>query len=267
VSEGLLTLEGIRHRYADAAGWELNVPAFSVGEADLVGVLGPNGSGKSTLLRIAAGTLLPSGGSVRLDGKELRRTERRWVAQRLGYLPQNVESQFDYTVEEVVGMGRYARRSGLGPAGQGDQEAIERSLAATETERLRARRLSHLSGGERQRVFLASVLAQEPRLLMLDEPTRFLDVHHQVHFFRLLQELAAQGMGVAVVTHDLNLASLYCRRLVVLQQGELLIEGDVEDVLTEEVVAAVYGPEVVMGRHPQSGRRIVLPADHGEAPR
>ncbi len=191
----------------------------------------------------------------------IRRMDRRWVARRLGYLPQDIESQFDYAVGEVVAMGRYAHLSGLGGFRPRDLEAVNWSLRATDTEGLRERRLSHLSGGERQRVFLASVLAQEPRVLLLDEPTRSLDIHHQVRFFLLLRELARSGMAVAVVTHDLNLAALYCDRLLLLHEGRPFCEGGVEEVLREEVVASVYGSEIVMGQHPQSGRRIVLPAD------
>ena len=266
MSESLLALEGIRHRYDEAADWELNVPAFEVREADVVGILGPNGSGKSTLLRIAAGTLRALEGAVLLEGVELARMDRRWIARRLGYLPQNVESQFDYKVEEVAGMGRYAHGAALGASGTIDAEAVERSLVATDVERLRSRRLSHLSGGERQRVFLASVLAQEPRVLLLDEPTRHLDVHHQVRFFRLLCELARQGLGVAVVTHDLNLAALYCRRVLVLKDGKPFRDGTVDEVLREDVLQSLYGSEIVMGRHPRSGRRIVLPADEAAGP-
>jgi iron complex transport system ATP-binding protein len=261
VSEALLSLTGVKHRYADEADWELDVPAFQVRTAEVVGILGPNGSGKSTLLRIASGALRPRGGTVTLEQRDLSRVDRRWVDRRLGYLPQAAQSQFDYTVEEVVAMGRYAHQAGLGLLGERDRGAVARSLKATETERFRARRLSHLSGGERQRVFLASVLAQEPRLLLLDEPTRFLDIHHQVGFFRLLAELAGKGIGVGVVTHDVNLAALYCHRLFVLQAGAAVAEGPPAQVLRREVIGALYGPEVVMGRHPESGRAIVVPAD------
>ena len=261
MSSPLLSLTDIVHRYEEAADWELNVPRFEVRPAELVGILGPNGSGKTTLLRLAAGTIQPMAGAVVLDGRDLRHADRRWVARRLGYLPQSVESQFDYRVEEVVAMGRYAHVSGLGFLAAEDQKAINWSLAATETEQYRRRRLSHLSGGERPRVFLASTLAQEPRVLLLDEPTRYLDIHHQVRFFRLLRELARAGMGIAVVTHDINLAALYAGRLLMMKGGRAVREGAPAEVLSGELLAEVYGDEVIMARHPQSGRPIVVPAE------
>ena len=260
MNPSLLFLQGVRHTYKDA-GWELSVPHFEVREREIVGVLGPNGSGKSTLLRIAAGTLKPVEGRVMLEGEDLRRMERRWIARRLGYLPQDIDSQFDYTVEEVVSMGRYAHLTGLGTFGARDLEVVHWSLQSTGIEQFRMRRLSHLSGGERQRTFLASVLAQEPRVLLLDEPTRGLDIHHQVGFFCLLHELARKGIGVAVVTHELNLAALYCDRLVLLSGGKLLREGLTDDVLKAEVLSVAYGPEIVMGTHPRTGRKVILPAD------
>ena len=261
MSGELLTLEGIRHTYAEAADWQLRMPAFEVRPSEIVGILGPNGSGKSTLLRIAAGMLRPLAGRIALEGRDLSRMDRRWVARRLGYLPQDVESQFDLSVEDVVSMGRYAHMSGLGAFGARDTEAVAWSLRCTDTQALRRRRLSRLSGGERQRVFLASVLAQQPRVLLLDEPTRHLDIHHQVGFFLLLRRLAHEGMGVSVVTHDVNLAALYCDRLLLLNNGSALCEGSVGEVLREDVLAQVYGADVVMGSHPRTGRLVILPAD------
>jgi len=263
MTDGVLTLDGIEHRYGED-GWRLHAISLAVDEGNVLGIIGPNGSGKSTLLRIGAGVLQPAAGAVRLRGRALAGLSRREVARELGYLPQAVSSAFDYTVEEVVAMGRFPHLHGAGFLAQSDLDAVERCLRETAVEPYRGRCLSSLSGGERQRVFLASVLAQEPRALLLDEPTTALDLHHQTRFFALLRRLAAQGMGVAVVTHDVNLASLYCDRLALLREGRLVELGAPADVLTEAVLRATYGDEVLLERHPTSGRPIVLPAG-GEA--
>ena len=259
VSEPLLQVNGVTHRYGESE-WDLSVPAFALSEGEVVGVLGPNGSGKSTLLRIAAGVLAPVSGTVTLGGRDVSRTDRREVARSMGYLPQTTGSLFDHTAEEVVRMGRYPHLKGLGILDEHDIEAVERAFRLTETQRFGARRLSHLSGGERQRVFLASVLAQEPRMLLLDEPTSALDIHHQARFFSLLGDLARGGMGVCVVTHDVNLASLYCERLVMLSEGRIVKEGAADDIIEETLLGSVYGEGLVVGRHPELDRPIVLPS-------
>jgi iron complex transport system ATP-binding protein len=133
-------------------------------------------------------------------------------------------------------------------------------------EKLRRRRLSHLSGGERKRAFLASVLAQNPRILLLDEPAASLDLHRQGHFFRLLTSLARKGMGIAVVTHDLNLAALFSRRVLLLKDGSPLAEGPPDTVLSMDNLESAYGPDIWLGRHPQTGRPIVLPGKKDDTP-
>ncbi len=259
VSEPLLQMNGVTHRYGESE-WDLSVPDFALWEGEVVGVLGPNGSGKSTLLRIAAGVLEPVSGTVTLGGRDVSRTDRREVARSMGYLPQTTGSLFDYTAEEVVRMGRYPHLKGLGILDERDVEAVERAFRLTETDAFGARRLSHLSGGERQRVFLASVLAQEPRMLLLDEPTSALDIHHQARFFALLGDLARGGMGVCVVTHDVNLASLYCGRLVMLSEGRIMKEGAADDIIEQTLLRSVYGEGLVICSHPELDRPIVLPS-------
>jgi len=260
----ILQGSGLSHAYEGAA-WRLDVPGFRVFAGEVVCAIGPNGSGKSTLLRILAGIVRPLAGEVLLCGDSIAGLARREVARRLGYLPQNVAIGLDYTAEEVVRMGRYAHTRGLGVLAGRDVEAVERGFRRTETEAFRGRRMSRLSGGERQRVLLASVLAQEPRALLLDEPTSALDIHHQVRFFTLLGELARGGLGVCVVTHDLNLASLYGDRLVLLSGGSPVAEGSAEDVLRADVLASAYGEGLLIERHPRSGRPVVLPSE-GRSP-
>jgi len=255
----LLQFDTVSYQYADS-DWRLEGVALAVAAGEVLAIIGPNGSGKSTLLRIGAGVLAPQAGRVLLGGRELRGLARREIARELGYLPQQVTSEFDYRVEEVVAMGRFAHLASAGFLSPQDVAVVGRCLAESEVGPYRQRRLSHLSGGERQRVFLASVLAQEPRVLLLDEPTTGLDLHHQARFFALVRRLAGQGLGIAVVTHDVNLASLFCDRLALLRGGHLVEDGTPERVLRPSVLRETYGDEVLLVTHPTTGRPIVLPA-------
>lgn len=242
-----------------ATEWRLLPSAFSVTSGEILGIIGPNGSGKSTLLKVAAGVLRPCNGTVLLLGQDMNRMRRREIARVLGYLPQHVENHFDYTVEEVVAMGRFPHLSAAGFLGSHDLEVVSKSLHQTEIEGFRQRRLSRLSGGERQRVFLASVIAQEPKVLLLDEPTSALDIHHQMTFFSVLLGLIAEGMGLVVVTHDLNLASLFSNRVVLLLGGKIIHQGRPEEILSKEILEETYGHTLEVMQHPTTGRPMVLP--------
>jgi iron complex transport system ATP-binding protein len=255
----LLSVEEVTYRYPGAE-WRLLPASLSVAPREILAVLGPNGSGKSTLLKLAAGVLKPDEGQVFLAGQDLRLFKRRQTAKVLGYLPQDAESRFDYSVEEVVAMGRFAHLGGgLAFLRAYDLEVIARSLKQTETDRFRHRHLSRLSGGERQRVLLASVIAQEPQVLLLDEPTTALDVHHQMRFFSILTDLVQHGLAVVVVTHDLNLASLFSHRILLLKEGRIHCEGTPKAVLTKKVLGEVYGDGVEVILHPTLGCPVVLP--------
>lgn len=254
----LLRVNGVAFRY-EASDWTLKGVSFALGAGEVLAIIGPNGSGKSTLLKLAAGVLAPQAGRVFLGEEPMAPMDRRDVARRLGYLPQQVGYAFDYTVEDVVAMGRFPHLSGLGFLSANDLAVVDSSLRQTEILPYRSRPLSHLSGGERQRAFLASVLAQEPKVLLLDEPTSALDIHHQAQFFRLLGRLAQGGIGVAVVTHDLNIASFYCTRLLLLARGQTAREGKPEEVLRQEVLREVYGESVIVDTDRRSGKPIVLP--------
>lgn len=254
----LLNIEKVSYAYGPN-GWQLENVSLALGPGQIIGIIGPNGAGKSTLLKIAAGSLSGSGGSVRLKGRSLKDLSRRQIARQLGYLPQNVTSVFDHRVEEVVALGRFPHLTGAGFLASDDLEVIERCMEQTETIAFRNRPLSQLSGGERQRVLLASVLAQQPQVLLLDEPTTGLDIHYQVTFFSLLMELADKALAVAVVTHELNLAAQYCHRLLLLHNGKTVKEGPVEEVFRQEVLGEVYRHSVLVGTHPVSKKPIALP--------
>lgn len=227
-------------------GVDASIPAGT-----LTGIVGPNGCGKSTLLRLLCGLLHPQAGRVLMDGAELTRLSGRARARRLAFLPQAVNPAFAMSVFEVVCLGRYPHAGPFGGLGPKDFDVARRCLRDTETEHLRARDFLSLSGGERQRVLLASILAQEPEMLLLDEPTSALDIHHEAEVFALLRQLAAQGYGVGVVTHDLNAAAQYCGRILLLGAAHgVVAAGAPEEVFREAALCAAYDAAIRVGRHP-----------------
>ncbi|MEV5981154.1 ABC transporter ATP-binding protein [Streptomyces sp. NPDC052114] len=224
--------------------------SLDVGSGRVVGLVGPNGSGKSTALKCVYGALRPTRGTVRVGEDDLSRLPPRHAARLVAAMTQDGSVDLDFTVEEVVALGR-------APHLRGNQalDARERRLCAQVMERLGIRHLARrgvltLSGGERQRVLLARALVQEPRILVLDEPTNHLDVRHQV---ALLSRLRTAGLTVLVVLHDLNLAAAACDRIGVLSQGRLVAAGTPAEVLTEELVADVFGVRASVVTHPLTG--------------
>lgn len=221
-------------------------------------LLGPNGSGKSTLLRLLLGRLTPDGGDILLDGRALGTVPPPERARLVGYLPQEVQSAYRYTVREVVLMGRFPHLS-FGLERPRDLEVAADCLRRTHTEHLSERDFTTLSGGEKQRVLLASVLAQEPRILLLDEPTAALDIHHQHEVMELLDGLHRDGLSILLVTHDLNLAARYCPTLWLLEAGQIVVTGGPAEVLTEARLRAVYGDRLRVTADPDLGGPLVLP--------
>jgi len=258
MSRAPLELSNIHHVF-DETNWKLVISNLQIQSGQILGIIGPNGSGKSTLLRIGSGVLLPLQGSVDLGERNIQKISRSNIAKILGYLPQELESLYDLSVEEVVSMGRYPHISSFGSWTAADRDAVARSLHFTEMQEKRNSPLSRLSGGEKKRTFLASVLAQEPKVMLLDEPTASLDIHHQIQFLSLLKILAADGMAIAVATHDLNLASLFSDRLLVLDQGKIAAVGDPKQVLSAELIHAVYGENILLGQHPEVDRPTLIP--------
>jgi iron complex transport system ATP-binding protein len=263
MSHNLILVKSVTYAYA-GNGWQLDPATFSVAKGDILGIIGPNGSGKSTLLKLAGGVLQPRSGKVLLAGKDMMQLKRRQIARTLSYLPQQAQSHFDYTVEEVVAMGRFPHLRGAGFMSAYDLEVISQSLAQAEMNRFRQRRLSRLSGGERQRALLASVISQEPQILLLDEPTTALDIHHQMKVFAILVELAKKGTGVVVVTHDLNLASVFCKRVLLLNEGTITCHGRPADILKKEILETVYGKGLEVMKHPTTGRPVIVPSASGD---
>ena len=235
-----------------------------------LGVLGPNGSGKSTLLRALTGVLPLTAGEVTLLGTPVKRAFRRRIAQRVGVVPQASGVPFEFTAREVVAMGRTPHITRLHGESERDRQAIAAAMERTDTVHLAARPISELSGGEAQRIIIARALAQEPELLLLDEPTAFLDLNHQIDVFGLLRRLNRdEGLTVLCVSHDLNLASVYCDRVVLLREGRIAADGSPGEVVTAERIREVYGAQVLVDTDTPSGRpRVTLlgPADAGGWP-
>jgi len=223
-------------------------------------LIGPNGVGKSTLMRAMARLLRPRRGSVLLAGRDLWRTAPRTVARRLALAPQVDGTGWPVTVEQAVGLGRAPHRGWLLPFTAQDRAAVERALEQTGLVELRGRLVTELSGGEQHRVVLARVLAQEPQVLLLDEPTSHLDLKYQAEILGLARLLAHRdGLTVVISLHDLNLAALYADRLALLGAGRLLTVGSPAEVLTSERLSQVYGVPVVVTTHPLYSTPMVMP--------
>jgi iron complex transport system ATP-binding protein len=233
--------------------------SFAARAGEFVGLLGPNGAGKSTLVRLVAGLIAPRGGVVRLAGLDPHVAPRRTVAQVCALVPQEPRVTWPFTVREAVMMGRSPRQGFLAVAGPLDRGAVDGAIAACDLVHLADRRLDALSGGERRRVFFARALAQEPRVLLLDEATAFLDLGHQVATMKLAQVAARGGLCVVAVLHDLNLAASACDRLVVLSQGRVVADGPPGEVLTPARVEEVWGIPVWRGENGATRAPIVLP--------
>jgi iron complex transport system ATP-binding protein len=234
--------------------------AFDVPQGEIVTLVGPNGSGKSTILRTLARLMKPEHGAVYLDGKALHRQSTRKVAQTLAILPQNPAAPEDLTVRDLVSRGRFARQAWWRASNRHDREIVEWVLEATGLKPLEDRRLTTLSGGERQRAWIALALAQEPRILLLDEPTTFLDISHQLDVMVLLQKLNQQNqISIVMVLHDLNQAARFSHRLIVLKQGRIYAAGSPGDVLTDTMLREVFEVEGVVGRDPLTNTPIFTP--------
>jgi iron complex transport system ATP-binding protein len=232
---------------------------LSVREGEMVGLLGPNGSGKTTLIKLASGILKPKRGEVRLADANLNDLSRRFIASNVAVVPQQFHIPFAFTASEVVMLGRTPFFKALAGESETDRRAVANSLELVGIEELMERRFDELSGGERQKVILAMALAQQPRLLLLDEPTVHLDIAHQVEILELVRELNIErGLTVVAAMHDLNLASLYFDRLILLKNGRLWADGTPRQVLTEAGISEVFAASVRVETHPTGAPHIVV---------
>ena len=256
----LLSVHGLTVSYA--AHTVLRDVSFEVARGDLVVVLGPNGAGKTTLLRTIAKVVSPKVGTVLLDGHDIAKLPVRQLMKTLSVVPQSEGSVFSFTVQDIVAMGRTPHLSPLAPLSQKDWQIIREAMEATDVWELKDRLFTELSGGEQRRVLIAKALAQEPQLLLLDEPTANLDLHYQLEVVELIQRLNRErGITVLAVLHDLNLAAMMGRRFILMHRGRIYAVGDADEVLTPQNIQQVYGVPVVVTRHPLNGKPIILLAE------
>jgi len=236
-------------------GLEISVP-----QGRITTIVGANACGKSTLLRTMSRLLKPRAGQVLLDGKSIHAMSPRHLAQTLGLLPQSPIAPEGITVADLVGRGRHPHHGLLSRWTEADDRAVASALQATGTQELADRAVDELSGGQRQRVWIAMALAQETDLLLLDEPTTYLDICHQIEVLDLLVDLnRARGTTVVMVLHDLNLAARYADHLVAMRDGAIHAAGSPDQVLTQGMVQAVFGLDSVVMTDPVSGRPLMLP--------
>jgi iron complex transport system ATP-binding protein len=223
-------------------------------------IIGPNGCGKSTLLRALARTLKPRSGQVLLDGAPMAALRSKAIARRLALLPQSPIAPEAITVGDLVARGRYPHQGLLRQWSAEDARAVDAAMAATEVTDLRERFVSDLSGGQRQRAWLAMALAQETDLLLLDEPTTFLDIAHQYEVMDLCARLHEEGRTLVAVLHDLNQAARYGSHVIAMKHGRVVAQGAAEDVVTETLVREVFGLAARVVPDPETGTPMVVPA-------
>ena len=255
---GILQLQGLRFAYDGPP--VLDGIDLQIGAGELVGILGPNGAGKTTLLRLATGSLEPTTGSVALSGRPLSALTRRERARQVAVVPQEARVVFDFTVREIVLMGRAPHLGLLGIETERDLDAVDEAMRFTETTGFADRRIAELSGGEKRLVLIARALAQEAPLLLLDEPTAFLDLRHRLAMYRLAERLRSErGRTVVTISHDINLAARFCPRLVLLHRGRVVADGSPHEVLTPENIRYAYETDVRVVPDPDHGTPMILP--------
>lgn len=258
VSDPRYRVENVRLGYGKEpviSGLSTSIPAGS-----FTAVIGPNGCGKSTLLRGLARLLAPSQGRITLDGGDLAAMKPKELARIVGLLPQSATAPEGIGVRELVARGRFPHQNLWHLTSRADEEAIEAALARTSTTELAERRLAELSGGQRQRVWAAMLLAQEPEILLLDEPTTYLDIAHQIDFLDLFAQLNADGSSVVAVLHDLNQAARYADHIIAMRTGRIVAEGPPGEVITEELLREVFGLDSVVIEDPETKGVLVVPA-------
>ena len=251
--DSILSLDAVSLAYGDIS--VLDRISIEINSGEILGILGPNGSGKSSLLRLMCGLLRPDRGRVLLERRPLPQLSPQEIARRIGMVAQESYFQFAFSVFEVVLMGRFPHLGRLQFEGAEDERVARQALAATQCLELADRSINELSGGERQRVLIARALAQEPKLLLFDEPTSFLDLRFKRDIFQLILRLSReQNMAVVVVSHDLDLAAQYCSRVAMLKNGSIYRHGPPEQVIDAACVASVFDCPVTVDRHPATGK-------------
>jgi len=233
---------------------------LSIESGRFFGLLGPNGSGKTTLLQLLSGALRADSGAVKVLGREVESWDRRDLARLVAVVPQRFDLAFPFTVQEVVLLGRVPHRGPLALDRPDDLKVAREAMRAVEVGHLAARRMHELSGGEFKRVVVAKALAQQPRILLLDEPAAHLDIRHQVSLYELIEDIRRRtGFTVVSAMHDLNLAAAYCDRVALLSNRRIARAGSVEEVMTYRNLREVFGTEIYVGVNELTGHRLFTP--------
>jgi iron complex transport system ATP-binding protein len=261
-----MSLAAVHASYAYAtragrpAGFALRDISVHIPTGAFTALLGPNGCGKTTLLKLLSGVLAPQEGVVTLDGQPLTSLSRRTIAQQVAVVPQETHPAFDYTVLEMVLMGRHPHLGTFQLEGPSDIRIANEMLHATGTGHLGDRSYMSLSGGEKQRVIIAGALAQMPRVLLLDEPTASLDLGYQLEVASLLAQLnRGRNVTMVLATHDLNLAASVCDKVIAVRQGAVIADGSTRDVLTPAIVKRLYDVDADVRYHDRAGHLTVVP--------
>ena len=246
------------------SGFTINNISFEVKKKEFLGIVGPNGSGKTTLLKAITKLLKPQKGEIILDGENIWEIDFKEIARKIAVVPQTLNMEFDISVEEFVFLGRIPHRKVFQfLETKVDESIIQDAMILTETIELKERAMNNLSGGEIQRTAIARALAQQPQLLLLDEPTAHLDIGHQIRLLDLLRKLNRENLlTIIAIFHDLNLASEYCDRLLLFKDGKIHSSGKPEEVLTYQILEEVYNTVIVVQRNPVSGKPYVLVVPH-----
>lgn len=255
------------------SGFSLSEASFSIGQSILLkpltatfqpgrvtALIGHNGSGKSTLLKLLARQQPASGGEIRFEGSPVSSWKSRPFAREVAYLPQQPAAAAGMTVRELVSLGRYPWHGALGRFGPADAEAVRRAMELADVEVYAERMVEELSGGERQRVWLAMLVAQDAKWLLLDEPTSALDVAHQIEVLALVQKLSqTRGLGVIVVLHDVNMAARFCDEIVALHSGRLIARGTPGEIMRSDTLEQIFGIAMDVIPHPSNGAPVMMP--------
>lgn len=234
--------------------------SLSITSGSFTCITGPNGSGKTTLMKGIAGLLTPESGRILLEGNDTRSLGAKKIARKVAYVPQDTVIDFEFRAIDIVMMGRSPHIGRFSTESRRDCEIARESMELTGTWELRDKSIKGMSGGERQRVMVARALAQEPKLLLLDEPTSSLDIHHQIELLDVLKELSkSRGMAIAAAIHDLNLAVQYGDKALLLDKGSMYAWGEPESVLSRENVSKVYGVDIYIIENPLTGKPHIIP--------
>lgn len=255
----MIELKNISFSY-DGTSDVLRDISLKIGRGEFVGILGPNGSGKTTLLKLISGTLKVRDGKLVLDGKDMNNMRHKERARTVAVVPQETSIPFSFSALEVVLMGRAPHLPPFGFEKKADIVIAKNAMEATDVSELAARSIEELSGGEKQRVIVARALAQEPKLLLLDEPTTFLDIRHQMDLYRIVKKRnKEEGLTVVTVLHDINLASTFCDRIIFLKKGAIVADGSPHEVIKYAKIKDVFETEVYVGINDLTGMPYYVP--------